>query len=132
MSQENVDLVRAMFDAYLREDDQALLEFADPDVEIEPSWDSLEGRASRGREEFIHFWRDWSSHWDDYFTEPREFHDAGDAVVVVIYERGRGKRSGVVVEDEFAHVWTVRGQKVLRCRVFGTRDQALAAAGIRG
>jgi uncharacterized protein len=132
MSQENVDLVRAMFDAYLRHDDRALLAFADPAVEVEPSWDAVEMSRMQGHDAFIEFWYHWESQWDDYFIEPREFHGAGDAVVVVIYERGRGRRSGAVVEDLFAHVWTVREGKVIRGRVFPTRAEALAAAGIPG
>jgi ketosteroid isomerase-like protein len=131
MSKENVDVVRAMFAAYLRGDDQALTTFAHAGVEMQPSWDSTEVTPQRGHDAFLRFWRGWESAWEDYFIEVRELHDAGDEVVVVLYERGRGPGSGIVVEDLFAHVWAVDGGKVSRVEAFSHRRDALAAAGIR-
>ena len=54
----------------------------------------------------------------ELLLEPREFHDAGDKVVIVLYERGRGPGSGIVVDDQFAHVWSIDGSKVTRIEVF--------------
>jgi ketosteroid isomerase-like protein len=128
MSKENVQLVRAMFDAFLRGDAEALVAFADDDVELQPSGDLTDRMPERGHDAFLRFWRDWPSSWDDYVVEVREVHDAGDQVVVVLYERGRGPASGVVVDDVFAHVWTVDAGKVTRVQVFSDSRDALAAA----
>jgi ketosteroid isomerase-like protein len=96
-----------------------------------PSWDSTTTDVGRGHKQFLEFWHGWESDWDDYHVEAREFHDAGDSVVVVIYERGRGRLSGVAVEDEFAHLWLLRDGKVARIDVFTHKREALAAAGVR-
>jgi ketosteroid isomerase-like protein len=57
--------------------------------------------------------------------------DAGDQVVVVHYERGRGKGSGVEVEHRVANVFDLRDGRVIRKRPFANRSEALAAAGLR-
>jgi hypothetical protein len=48
---------------------------------------------------FRHYW----GTWDDYVLEPTEIIDAGeDRVIVVHYERGRGRGSGVPFERRWA------------------------------
>ena len=130
MSKENVEVVRAAFDAYLRGDDEGLVGFAHPDVEIQPSSDSTEGTPQRGHDALLRFFHEWESAWENYSIEPREFHDAGDKVVIVLYERGRGPGSGIVVDDQFAHVWSIDEGKATRIEVFSHKRDALAAAGI--
>jgi ketosteroid isomerase-like protein len=44
--------------------------------------------------------------------------------------RGRGKGSGVPVDNEGAHVWALRDGKVVRLEIFADRADALAAAGL--
>src|SRR4051812_7933024 len=103
----NVEVVRGMFEAFERGDEDALLAFADPDVQIHPAWDSVTIKPGRGREAFLEFWREWPSFWHDYSVEPREFVESGEHVVVVLHERARSRPGFAVVEDEFAHVWTI-------------------------
>jgi ketosteroid isomerase-like protein len=57
---------------------------------------------------------------------------ARTGVVVVQYERGRGKWSGVQLERRWAVVYTLRMGKVVRFQAFKTREEALQAAGVRG
>src|SRR3954470_2356436 len=128
MPSENVKLVRAMFDAFQRGDEEALVACAHEDVELKPSGDVTATTAESGIHAFVRFWRDWPSSWEDYVVEVREVHDAGDQVVVVLYERGRGPGSGIVVDDVFAHVWTVQDGKMSRVEVYSDPRDALAAA----
>ena len=49
----------------------------------------------------------------------------------VLREWGRGRGSGIVVEDhDYAH-WKVRDRKIVYCYEYRTRDEALEAAGLR-
>ena len=66
MSKENVEVVRATFDAYLRGDDEGLVGFAHPDVEIQPSSDSTESTPQRGHDAFLRFFHEWESAWENY------------------------------------------------------------------
>jgi ketosteroid isomerase-like protein len=129
VSEQNVETVRAMFETFQHGDEDALLGFADPDVEIRPAWDSISSEVGRGREAFLAFWRDWPNFWHDYGLEPREFVDAGDRVLVVLHERGRSRPGATEVEDEFAHIWTVRDGKVTRADVYSSRDEGYRALG---
>ena len=44
--------------------------------------------------------------------------------------RGRGKSSGVEVEDTSANVWTIRDGKAVAYRLYRDQDEALEAAGL--
>jgi ketosteroid isomerase-like protein len=61
--------------------------------------------------------------------EPERLVEIGDHIVVVIHMRGRGKESGVPVEDRIAHLWTMRNGKAWRMQVYSDPDQAIADAG---
>jgi len=77
------------------------------------------------------FFRDWLATWADYAITTREYRDAGDAVVVVFRQSGAGQGSGVRVERDFFTVYDLRESKVVRARLYESRDQALEAAGLR-
>jgi ketosteroid isomerase-like protein len=56
--------------------------------------------------------------------------DAGENVVVVDRQSGRGRGSGIPLAQQTASVWTVRDGKVVRIVWFLTRGKALQAAGL--
>lgn len=58
--------------------------------------------------------------------EPVEFIEAGDKVVVLGHERGKGRASGKTYETEWAHVYHVKDGKVVRFHEF--MDSAAIAA----
>jgi ketosteroid isomerase-like protein len=68
--------------------------------------------------------------WTDYGYEMRDYLDAGDQVVVLVQERGRGRSTGVSVERELGYVFTMRGGKVGRVRLYGSWAETLEAAGL--
>jgi ketosteroid isomerase-like protein len=43
----------------------------------------------------------WTRMWTEYTFEVRDYLDAGDDVVVLVRDRGRGRSSGAIVEREF-------------------------------
>jgi ketosteroid isomerase-like protein len=56
--------------------------------------------------------------------------DADPCVVAVYRVRARGRSSGVPVERDAVYVYRFRGPKIERVDIFGTRAQALEAAGL--
>jgi hypothetical protein len=129
MSQENVEIVRGAWEAAERHDNEALFPLYDADVEIQ-GLHGLGDRVYRGLGGVREFWRDWSGSWSEFGAEVDEWIDAGDDVIAVMHLWGHGKRSGVLVEGRQSHVWTVREGKLLRLRVYDTRDEALKAVGL--
>ena len=130
MSQENVEVVRHMCEAFLAGDLAAALDVLHGDVTWHGTIGGIEeGRTAHGHdeviEEFVESLRDWERH----SLEAEDYLDAGDRVVVLWHEVGRGKRSGVEVETRTAVVYTVRGNQVVEVQGYMDRRQALEAVG---
>lgn len=135
MSQENVEIVRRVYDAAARRDAATVLAFYDPEVEWDFSqhaYAALMGRGVyRGHEGLQRWWREWHEAWEESQDNCDELLDAGEQVISVVTTRGRGRASGVEVELHMAGVWTLREGKVVRVAWFPTLAEAMEAAGLR-
>jgi ketosteroid isomerase-like protein len=136
MSQENVEVVRRIYEAGERREGAAVLSLYDEDVE----WDSsgspaglLGGRkVYRGHDGIKDAFREWYEAWADVKHDAEEFIDVDPHVIAVGRMRGRGRGSGVEVTwDGYASTWTLRNGKVIRVAWFPTREEALEAVGLR-
>jgi ketosteroid isomerase-like protein len=134
MSQENVEVVRRIYDAAARRDDETPFEFYAEDI----VWDlSNSGRSLLspqpiyyGHDGVRQAWRDGLSVFDEVDYELEELVDAGDRVLAVIHEQEIGRASGAPVEAAHLAVWTLADGKVTQLQVFDDRHQALKAAGL--
>jgi uncharacterized protein len=68
--------------------------------------------------------------WEDWRCEAEEYRTKGDFVVVLTRYIGRGKGSGVDVDNPGAHVWTFEDGRPIRLVIFSDRGRALEAAGL--
>ena len=87
----------------------------------------------RGREEVKRFFEeDWFSAFpfDEWEVEVEEVIDAGDRIVSMSRQHGRGASSGVVAELELAQVATLRDGQIVRIDNYLDRAKALEAAGL--
>jgi ketosteroid isomerase-like protein len=132
MSQENVKTARDFIEAYNRRDFDAAVESFDPEIE----WVLPAGQSSdscRGPDEVKGFWMGIDETFDELRLEPQEFVDAGDRVATRLRHRGRGKRSGIEIDEELYHqVATFRAGRMVRIEYFGEWSEALEAAGLPG
>jgi ketosteroid isomerase-like protein len=135
MSQENVEVVRRIYDALARRDrkaswpcmTRASSSTSPPARSPTTSWNRL-GRARRAselrpraRETF-----------ENFETRAEELIDAGEQVVSVSKYRGRGRKSGVEIDGPFQFgVWRFREGQVKRVDWYATRNEALEAVGLR-
>jgi ketosteroid isomerase-like protein len=143
MSQENVEVVRALAQAFQRPEVMALfasgdaeLELADPEIE----WDASRtanimpdlSEVYRGHEGVRAFWRRWLEAWRDLQFEIQDVREAGDEVVLLIRnQRHWGRHSGILTEfPPYAQVFTFRHGKVVRWRSFPDQQSALEAVGL--
>jgi ketosteroid isomerase-like protein len=132
VSQENLDIVRRALPENAPGNEEALLGILDEDVE----WDYVgafpEGVTTyRGPEQVGEFLRQWAEGFDDFGFEAEELIDADDAVVIRLHQWGRGKGTGAPVESRTWQVMTLRDGKVVHCRGYESKAEALAGAGIR-
>jgi ketosteroid isomerase-like protein len=125
MSEENVEVVRRIYEAWDRKG--SAREFISEDVEyVNPSY-AVEPGTRRGRKSFAVV-RDT---YGDFELEVERFIDAGEEEVVVLAEyKGTGRGSGVPVSGEHGYVWTVRDGVAVRFRWFQSHGEALRAVGL--
>ncbi len=134
MSQENVEIVRKVYDAVARRDDVTPFEFYAEEI----VWDLSRWEAAfldsepiyRGHDGVRQSWRDRISAFGDVDYEVDELVEVGDKVLAVVRERDIGRASGVSVEAGHVAVWTLAEGKVIRLQVFDDRQEAFEAAGL--
>jgi ketosteroid isomerase-like protein len=133
MSQENVEQVRAGYEAFARGDLDAVLEILDPDVDWHPAIAPILGVVTvRGRDAVKRFLtRDLFEGFDRFSAEPLSFEDLGDFVLVKVRYKGRGEGSGIELDQTFATLFELREGMTVSMRDYSTRAEALEAAGLR-
>ena len=131
MSQENVEVVRRAYAALDRGDREAAFALADPEIFVDATRRVFNPRTYVGTKGIREMAADMDDVWDEFRFQPTEFIDAGDSVVVVSRLHGKGKGSGIEVEQSVAGIWTVRNGRVVRIEV-GYTDvhEALEAVGL--
>jgi ketosteroid isomerase-like protein len=132
MSQENVEIVRASWEAWKRGDMDALFEFYDPAVEWDMTHSQVPGMGVfHGHDGIREFFRDWRDFFAEYYAEPEEFIDSGDNVLVRVRQGGRGRVSTVTVEmPSYWQLYRLRGGRAVRVEVYRDEDDARIAAGL--
>jgi ketosteroid isomerase-like protein len=132
MSQENVEVVRHVVEAFNRRDLAAMIQAFDPEIEWEPGGPAaVERPIYRGRDEVSSgFSATWET-WELFQVEERELRDLGDSILWLGRAQMRGGASHVELDQEFAVHFVVRESKIIRFRGFLTWQEALEAAGLR-
>jgi ketosteroid isomerase-like protein len=131
MSQENVEVVRAAFEAFGEGDMEAVLRLCDENIEITQAAELLGAtRTQHGHAGVLEAFAIWPDLWDDYRVEIVRLSEIGDHVLATTINRGRGKDSGVPVEMPFTFLFSVRSGKVVQWRLFMREEQAIEAVGL--
>jgi ketosteroid isomerase-like protein len=134
VSRENLEIVRRVFEATARRDAETVIALYDPEVECDTSRAALgrlvSGGVFHGPDEIRTFLRAYNEAWQEIEYDIEELIDAGDQVVSVVTNRGRGRASGVDVELRMAGVWTIGDGRIVSVAFFTTRAEALEAAGL--
>jgi ketosteroid isomerase-like protein len=69
--------------------------------------------------------------WDEWRFEIERYLESDDRVVALVHLVASGGLSGVRLERETAHIWTIADGKVTRCEVFLERSEALESLGLQ-
>ena len=131
MSQENVGVVRVLFEAWNAGDMDAFRELHDPDTILRMDANWPEPGPYVGREavmrEFEQLRQTWD--WRDTSEPIGDFIDVGDRVAVRFIWRGAGH--GPEAEVELTAVWTVREGRILAADYFRDYAEALETLGLQ-
>jgi uncharacterized protein len=129
--QENTQLIRTMFASFTSGDFPGVLDMLAEDVEWRlagPTEFTYAG-IRRGRAKVAEFFKALGDATEFEVFEPQEYIAQGDKVVVLGHERQRVKATGLVVENDWAMVFTIRDGKIARFRNY--EDTAAVAAAHR-
>jgi ketosteroid isomerase-like protein len=135
MSDENVKVVRRIYDAWLAGDYETVLAQYDPEIRLNPdpeaSWVGID-EDYFGHEGVRRYLRAVYEAFEDYRPEIEQLIDVDeDRVLTLAVEHGRGRGSGAEVHAaKTAHLWTLRDGKAVRIDLFLDRKRALEATGL--
>jgi ketosteroid isomerase-like protein len=121
----NLEIVREMLADYIRGNYEAAVPAFAQDVEVVTSLERFHGHSGVVEEA-----QRWEEMWLDYRFEVKDLIAAGDKVVLLYYQVGKSKESGVEVEERAGWVYTLREGKIVRVEMFQDLETALLAAGI--
>src|SRR5438552_11509142 len=128
MSQENVDVLRAVLAAWNAGDMDAVRELYDPDVIVRPAEGWPEPGPFVGREALMRSYEQLREAWDSDALESIRVIDAGDRVVVRQVWRGVGQ--GPDMNMELTNVYTVRKGRIFYQESFWDHAEALETLGL--
>ena len=130
MSEENVEVVKAAFDAWNAGDMDAVRECYDPGVVIGRELEGFpETGPFVGRDAVMRQWERSREPWGDTVTvEPVSIIDAGDRVVARQVVHGVGR--GPALHVEFTAVCTLRNGRIFYFEFFWDHAEALKAVGL--
>jgi ketosteroid isomerase-like protein len=129
-SQENVEIVRRLFEAWRQKDTPTALEL-DPEAEFKSALVDLGQKVYRGRAEIEQYRADLEAVWETWETKDERCLPVGNDCVVSLYRvSGKGKGSGTPVEQDVSIVFRIRRGKVTNLTAYLDQREALTAAGL--
>lgn len=125
----STDTVAAIYESFAHGDIDSVMNVMDDAVEwITPATLPWSRGAYRGRDGLREYFGGFLAALSEPSVHPDELIAAGDRVIAIGYERGRGARSGREFRARFVHTWTVRDGRVTRME--GVVDTATIAAAL--
>jgi ketosteroid isomerase-like protein len=135
MSQENVEIVRAVFAAWnAREELDAHFSRFHPQLIYHPRADEPDPSPHVGRDAYERLIHGFVESFSEVTFEVLELIDAGDHVITSTVLRavlhGRGSASGAGVSDTYVFVYKLRDGLVVEGWEYRTKQEALEAVGL--
>jgi ketosteroid isomerase-like protein len=136
MSQERnaaaLERFRPLYDAVSRGNTAPYLDSLDEDVELRQSTDLPGTKGTfRGKDRFQELLDEIAESFKEIDWRPQRVIDLGDErYLVLLFPKGTGVGSGVVLETEVAHLIQQRDGKTIRLDTFLGWNNALEAVGL--
>jgi ketosteroid isomerase-like protein len=125
--QTSVHVVHDIIESLNRGDVDGMLARMHPDFEWRPLPASpVGGGVYRGHEQVRRYVEDWLGIFDDLRLELEEPAEVGDHVIAVVHGHGRGRASGLALDNRFCQLWTIRGGEAAAMEEYASRALAIA------
>jgi ketosteroid isomerase-like protein len=122
------EIVQAAYDAFNEGNLDALIEWYSPDAEqVVP----LLGQTHRGRDTIRRAFAEYLDVVEEHRTEPIEFIEVGERLVVPVRLHGRLRHTGItgeMIPTEMVHAFAVRDGKIVWNYICSDVDEAIEAA----
>jgi ketosteroid isomerase-like protein len=130
VSQQNVEIVRALFEAFDGSDLSSAADYLDPDIE----WDNtvlIDEEVLHGRQAVVDYWQRILTSFP-FVHEDHRIIDAGDQVCALVRIHAKGAGSGVESTAPCGYAVDLRDGMIVRMRFFRSQAKALEAVGLAG
>jgi ketosteroid isomerase-like protein len=138
VSQENVEIVRRMYESFNRwgiqpwgERNPEIPSLLHPEIEFHTHASAPEAGVYRGREAVIEYHESVFGQFESVRIEVEDLLAAGDRVVVITRQHTVPRSSEAEIVQQVVDVWTIRDGLLAERKTFSTRAEALGAAGLR-
>ena len=135
MTSEDVELslrgLEAFNHAVATGDVEPYMEFLHPDISYAPATAATEGVTFEGKDRVRAYLESIKETWSGLESEPVEFREVGDLLVMIGRWRASGRASGVAVDSLVIVVHEIRDGKIAWLRAFTDEDEAMRAAEAR-
>jgi ketosteroid isomerase-like protein len=133
VSQENVEVVRAIFERWEAGDHSVPTEHLDLAVEFETPISSVSGEPYRGHAGIEQWLRDIDEQFAEWRFRIDDMREVGNAVLAIGVVDGRGRASDVPLQFPSAILFHFGSDhRVRRARIHPDVNQALEAIGLAG
>ena len=131
MAEQDIEVVRALLDAYADGDLEEMLSRIDPRIELHSAIiGGAEANVFHGHDGFRRWHAESTASFELLRLELTEYRDLGDRILAFGTIHARGRESKVEIDSPTGWVFTLRDGKVARAEGFLSREGALAAAGL--
>ena len=130
MSQENVEAVRRIFEAWSVGDWSIGNDYLDEHAVCVVSSDFPAFGAYFGLDGIRAYWRDFLEQWERLTFEAKRIEAVGDTVLAHVVQHAKGRASGIEGDLPYFMLFTFRGKKIVRTEVVMDHAEALEAVGL--
>jgi ketosteroid isomerase-like protein len=130
MSRENVEIVRDGYARYNAGERIPQLWFWHPDGEYHVAREDPDSAVHRGIDAIRQHFASWHEAYPDLRVDLLDARANGDQVFLWVRFVGHGATSGIPIEMELAHLYTMRDGKAAKLVEYMDRNEALEAAGL--
>jgi len=133
MATERIAQIRAGLDAF-RRTGKITAGFLAPDFELRQATSIIDSAGTfHGPDAFQDVLEELQESFENLSFEPERFVEAPSGeVVALIHVRGRGRGSGIEVDNHIAWVWTFSEEQVALLTVYEDPADALSSVGLTG
>ena len=131
MSQRPAEIIEGVYERWAAGDFRTH-EVFDPHVVFVLNPPFPEAGTYQGRDGVAGYMKYFLEPWTRVTIAAEEIVEAGDTVVVSVFQAATGSGSGAPAELRYLQVWTFRGEQAVRLENFMEREEAFAAAGLSG